>query len=86
MSNPAVGTTEWNEIASAHLYKWLEREPTDNFTKKHPTLAWLRKNQGTPHDGGKPAWPVFYGRTAIGRSYTKGQATTPAAVEAVTMA
>lgn len=85
MANPAVGTTEWNEIASAHLYKWLERDPVDNYTKKRPTLAWLRSNQAK-HDGGKPAWPIFYGRTATGRSYTQGQATTPVKVEAVTMA
>jgi len=84
-SYTTIGTTDWNEVASAHLYKWLERDPIDNYTKKHPVLAWLRSNQAT-HDGGKPAWPIFYGRTAIGRSYTKGQSTTPVATEAVTTA
>lgn len=85
MALPSVGTTEWNEIASAHLYKFLERDPIDNYSKAHPLLAFLRKNQST-HDGGKPAWPVFYGRTAIGRSYTGGQATSPVGTQATTMA
>src|SRR5688572_2596403 len=85
MAFPSVGTTEWNERASAHLYKFLERDPIDNYTTQHPTLAWLRARQKT-HNGGKPAWPIFYGRTAIGRSYTRGQAITPSATEAVTMA
>ncbi len=85
MSNPSVGTTEWNERASAHMYKFLERDPIDNYTTKHPALAWLRARQST-FDGGKPAWPIFYGRTAIGRSYTRGQAFTPSSTEAVTTA
>lgn len=82
---PSVGSTEWNEVATTHLYNFLQRDPADNYTKPHPTLAWLRRGQSTT-GGGKPAWPVFFGTDATGRSYLKGQVINIADAESHTMA
>lgn len=82
---PSVGSTEWNEVATAHLYNFLQRDPADNYTRPHPTQAWLRSGQKHT-GGGKPAWPTFFGTESIGRSYLKGQAINIADAESNTMA
>lgn len=86
MALPALGTTEWNEIASAYLYNYLARDPRDQYYKKHPTLVHLRARQKTKHGGLKWAWPILDGSDAVGRSYTGTQGHTMQDVKVATMA
>jgi len=86
MALPALGTTEWNEVASAHLYKFLKTEPRDQYFKKHPGLAWFKANQETADGGSRWAWPILDGSAAVGRSYIGTQGHTMQDVKVATMA
>lgn len=86
MALPALGTTEWNEIASAYLYNFLESDPRDQYYKKHPTLVHLRARQDVRHGGRKWAWPILDGSDAVGRSYIGTQGHAMQDVKVATMA
>lgn len=86
MALPALGSTEWNEVASTYLYNFLKRDPRDQYFKKHPTLAHMRANQLTKDGGSRWAWPILDGSDAVGRSYLGTQAATPQDVKVTTMA
>lgn len=86
MALPALGTTEWSEIASAYLYGYLAKDPRDQYYKKHPTLVHLRARQRTRHGGLKWAWPILDGSDAVGRSYIGVQGHTMTDVKVATMA
>ena len=83
---PSVGTTEWNDLASAYFRKSIFNTPRDNFYKKHPALVWFRKNQATQDTAAKWTWPVFNGNVSQGRSYIGAQGHTPVRVNVATTA
>jgi len=83
---PSVGTTEWNDLASAYFRKSVNNTPRDNFYKKYPALTWFRKNQKTEDTAAKWTWPVMTGNTAQGRSYIGVQGHTPVRVQVATTA
>jgi hypothetical protein len=86
MGLPAVGSTEWNEVASAHMYEFLKSDPRDQYFKKRPTLAHLRSKQMTKDGGDRWAWPILDGSAPVGRSYIGVQGHTPQDVKVSTMA
>ncbi len=86
MAYPSVGSTAWNELAAAYMYGFLEREPRDQYFKKHPTLAWIRGKQSTKGKGDRWAWPIFDGSAPTGRSYVGLQGHTLQDTKVATMA
>lgn len=70
MAFPAVGTTEWNEVATAHFQSLLKSEPRDQYFKKHPLLLWMKANQISKDGGNQWTWTVFENGDALGRSYS----------------
>jgi hypothetical protein len=86
MAFPTIGTTEWNDLATAYLYDFTSKMPKDQWSKQYPALQWLLNNKVVRPTAAKMAWPIEDTTSTLGASYTGWQGVTPTDRHTATMA
>jgi len=70
---PDLGTDEWNELASTHIYNFTKGMPVDQWSKPYPFLTWLLSAKRSLDSSAKMAWPIADTATSVGSTYTGWQ-------------
>lgn len=70
---PDIGTDEWNELASTHLYNFSSGMPIDQWSKQYPTLNWLLSDKMSLDSSATMAWNIADTATSVGATYTGWQ-------------